>query len=149
MLLAGLVDGLRRDSHAGCVSSVCSPNKSRFTGRFSSLFSWKTCRGEGLAKTGVGEKLWDFSPSSVCCQGHAEQGWGLRKGLCRAQQEVEGWTAPHKESLAWGKKGGFSCCTPLALSCCNPMPQFPSFLQEGDSFPLPSRSCISPQPHLE
>lgn len=26
------------------------------------MFSCKTCRGEGLAKMGVGEKLWVFSP---------------------------------------------------------------------------------------
>lgn len=55
------------------------------------MFSWKTCRGEGLAKMRVGEKLCGSSPSSVCCQGDAEQGWRLAwRGLCRAEPEVEG-----------------------------------------------------------
>lgn len=49
------------------------------------MFSWKMCRGEGLAKMGVGEKLWGFSPSSVCCQSHAEQGWGLASRVSAQQ----------------------------------------------------------------
>lgn len=61
------------------------------------MFSWKMCTGEGLAKMGLGEKFWGFSPSSVCCQGHAEQDWGLaQRGLCRVQQKVEGWSAPRE-----------------------------------------------------
>lgn len=89
-------DGQARRGFPGCLPSlcsICSHNKSSFTGSLSQMFSWKMCRGECLAKMGIGEKLWCFPLSSQ--KGHTEQGWGLaQRGLCRAQQEVEGGSAP-------------------------------------------------------
>lgn len=61
-------DGRARGGFPGCLPSlcsVCSHDKSSVTGSLSYMFSWKMRRGEGLAKMGIGEKLWCFPLSSV------------------------------------------------------------------------------------
>lgn len=61
-------DGQAQRGFPGCLPSlcsICSHNKSSFTERLSQMFSWKMCRGECLAKMGIGKKLWCFPFSSL------------------------------------------------------------------------------------
>lgn len=69
------------------------------------MFSWKTCRGKGLAKMGVGE-LWGFFPFLCLPPGPCKAGLGASPEGSMQGRAGGGREGQHhvKRSPGWGKK---------------------------------------------